>query len=298
MDNIEPLQQRSAWPFHNQTAQIKKAAKDCPRVSIIIPSYNQASYLEAAIRSVLCQDYPNVECLVLDGGSQDDSPKIIEHYRSALAYTRSEPDDGQAAAVNEGARRASGQILCFLNSDDMLAQGAVKKAVQALQEHPQAMLVYGHRILIDVQDRVGGWTHAPVFDHRTSLFSINSETAYWRREIFDELGGFNDSLRFALDLDFFCRIYARHPIFQINDYLGYYRFHPASKSENLQDVCEKESQEQWLAIFGQPLNPPPPTRPTLMERLKHFSHAARHPRIILLPYLARKIRLWMGDKDH
>lgn len=286
--NIAPRKPRSSWPFKTQLGQ--RSESSGPRVSVIIPSYNQGEYLEAAIRSVLCQDYPNLECLVLDGGSQDESAEIITHYQSALAYSRSQPDAGQSAAVNEGAQNATGSIMSFLNSDDMLAPGAIATAVEALSAAPEIMLVHGHRILIDAKDQVAGWTHSAPFDPKHTLYTINSETAYWRRSIYEELGGFNESLRFALDLEFFCRIYVQHPIKLVDEYLGYYRFHSQSKSETISDIGASEASEHWQKIFGLPFPGHRGAKRSFANRINHFAQAFKKPRTLLIPYLKYKLK--------
>ncbi len=288
MPDIPILKSRRSWPFHTALGQ-REQRSYLPRVSVIIPSYNQVDYLESAIRSVLCQDYPNLECLVLDAGSQDGSAEVIRHYQSALAYARSEPDSGQAAAVNEGALHATGDFVSFLNSDDMLTAGAVSKVVQTYTQHPEAKLVYGQRILIDHHDAIHGWSHDAPFDHKRMLYTINSETAFWRKEVYDELGGFNESLRFALDLEFFCRIYARYPTYMLNDFLGYYRFHPNSKSETISDVGRAEAAEHWQKIFGEPLRPSSASSASIAARMLHFMAAIRRPRLLLIPYLQQKL---------
>ncbi len=111
---------------------------DLPRVSIITPSYNQARFIEQTIQSVLSQDYPNLEYLIVDGGSSDGSLEIIRRYSSQLAWWVSEPDHGQTDAINKGFAHAHGEIFAWLNSDDTYLPGAVTHAVAALQAHPQA----------------------------------------------------------------------------------------------------------------------------------------------------------------
>ncbi|HZU87535.1 MAG TPA: glycosyltransferase family 2 protein, partial [Anaerolineaceae bacterium] len=127
-----------------------------PLVSIVTPSYNQARYLEATLRSVLEQDYPNLEYIVVDGGSTDGSREIIQKYASRLAWWVSEKDRGQTDAINKGFSRAHGEILAWLNSDDTYQPGAIRQAVEALQNHPRAGMVYADTNFIDAADNVIG----------------------------------------------------------------------------------------------------------------------------------------------
>ena len=116
---------------------------DFPLVSIVTPSFNQARFLEATLRSVLEQDYPNIEYLVVDGASTDGSVEIIRRYADRLTWWVSEKDNGQSEAINKGMRRARGEFIGWLNSDDIYLPGAVSAAVSAFLSHPQAGLIYG-----------------------------------------------------------------------------------------------------------------------------------------------------------
>jgi glycosyltransferase involved in cell wall biosynthesis len=118
-------------------------------VSIIIPSYNQALFLEQCLNSVLDQDYPDIECIVIDGGSTDGSVDIIRRYEERLAYWVSEPDKGQSHAINKGFLQATGEIVAWLNSDDLYFPGAVSSAVKCFQNNSKLVLFYGHCLFID-----------------------------------------------------------------------------------------------------------------------------------------------------
>src|SRR5947208_10566760 len=125
-------------------------------VSIVTPSYNQAAFLEDTIRSVLEQDYEPIEYVVVDGGSTDGSVDIVERYADRLAWWTSEPDDGQAQAINKGFAHTRGQILGYLNSDDTLLPGAVSRLVAALEADPELVCVYGDAVWLDAGGRTMG----------------------------------------------------------------------------------------------------------------------------------------------
>ncbi len=122
-----------------------------PRVSIVTPSFNQAAFLEETIQSVLSQDYPNLEYIIIDGGSTDGSVEIIKKYADKLAYWVSEKDTGQADAINKGLIRVTGEIVAWLNSDDIYLPGTIRAAVEALQAHPDCGLVYGDVLSVDAK---------------------------------------------------------------------------------------------------------------------------------------------------
>ncbi len=132
------------------------STSNLPRVSIITPSYNQGRFLEASILSVLEQDYPNLEYIIVDGGSKDESVEIIKKYQDRFAWWVSEKDKGHADALNKGFSHATGEILAWLNSDDIYFPGAVSDAVSVLMEQPNVGMVYGDADLIDDSARRQG----------------------------------------------------------------------------------------------------------------------------------------------
>src|SRR5262245_56312998 len=139
---------------------------DLPLVSIITPSFNQARYIEATIQSVLSQDYPNIEYLIIDGGSTDGTVEIIKKHEGRLAWWVSEQDKGQTDAINKGFARAGGQILAWLNSDDTYEPGAISKAVRYLVDHPEMGMVYGDCNFINEEGHMIGKFGSAQTDYR------------------------------------------------------------------------------------------------------------------------------------
>ena len=174
---------------------------DQPKVSIITPSFNQARFLEQTIRSVLEQDYPNIEYIVIDGGSSDGSLEIIQKYADRLAYWQSQKDKGQTDAINQGFARATGEILAWLNSDDVLYPGAVSAAVRQLHEHPEIGMVYGDCHWINAEGKVIGNFPAAQTDLqklRRGYVHIPQQTAFFRTDLWRKVGPLDDSFYFAM----------------------------------------------------------------------------------------------------
>ena len=182
---------------------------DQPLVTIVTPSYNQASFLERTILSVLGQDYPNIEYIIMDGGSNDGSRQIIEQYADRLACWESVKDKGQTDAINKGFARAHGDILAWLNSDDVLYPHAVREAVDYLTGHPECGLVYGNCSFIDADDRVMGRFNAKQTDHRKltqGYVHIPQQASFWRADLWHRVGPLDDTIYFAMDYDLWLRL--------------------------------------------------------------------------------------------
>jgi glycosyltransferase involved in cell wall biosynthesis len=184
-----------------------------PLFSIVIPSYNQAFFLEECIRSALDQSYPRREVIVIDGGSTDGSLDIIHKYENRLARWVSEPDCGQAHAVNKGWARAKGDVLGWLNSDDRLEGGALQSAAEAFAGHPPASLLYGDVREINAQGRAVALKRMAGFGLRSLLLGKNmgQPGVFVPRRTYEALGGLYESLHYALDFEYFLRAWTAFP---------------------------------------------------------------------------------------
>lgn len=229
-----------------------------PLVSIVTPSYNQGRFLRRTIDSVLSQDYPHVEYLVLDGGSTDETVDILQSYGDRF-FWRSERDRGQTDAINQGLRRARGDILAYLNSDDVLLPGALSTVVAHFAGHPEWDLLYGNANHIDVIDRVlGPYPTAPyAFDRLLQSCCICQPAAFWRRRITDRVGLFDDSLHYAMDYEYWMRIdRAGGTLAQVPELLAGSRVHAQTKTlsarmQVYQEILEVSRRHAPDASFSQ-----------------------------------------------
>jgi glycosyltransferase involved in cell wall biosynthesis len=226
-------------------------------VSIITPSLNQGRFLEETLLSVQRQDYPHIEHFVVDGGSSDGSLDIIKRHERTPARWISEPDRGQTDAIAKGFAMARGDILAWLNADDLLMPSAVRIAVAELTGDPALGLVYGDRIEIDSRGNVTNVVQLP--SHRHAMFrrnfTIPQETAFFRRTAYDAAGGVDTSLHFAMDFDLWVRMSAVTPMRHLPVSLGCYRRHGGSKSVEMQEGASgqkymAESEAVYRRHFG------------------------------------------------
>ena len=223
------------------------------KVTIVTPSYNQAAFLEQTILSVLNQDYPNIEYIVIDGGSRDGSVDIIKKYQHRLAYWVSEPDRGQSHAINKGFQLATGEILNWLNSDDLLMPSAARIAVHYLTEKPEVGMVYGDRLVIDAKGNTLKLIEHPSFNPRVMLYNIAipQETAFFRRQHWIEVNGVNEALRYCMDYELWIKLNKVTQIYHIPFVLGAYRSHEVAKSTAGYDIQGERGRKELDGVMLQ-----------------------------------------------
>jgi glycosyltransferase involved in cell wall biosynthesis len=219
-------------------------AENFPLVSIVTPSFNQARFLPATLESVLNQSYPNIEYIVIDGGSTDGSVAVIEDYADRLAYWVTEPDKGQTEAINKGFARARGEILAWLNSDDTYEPNAVAQAVEKFQQTPDIGMVYGEANFIDEYGQKIGRFPAAQTDYerlRRGYVHIPQQAAFWRADLWRQVGPLDESLYFAMDYDLWLRLAKISWIkYYPNQVWANFRLHGESKTIAEDDRCWME----------------------------------------------------------
>jgi len=228
-----------------------------PLVSIVTPSFNQGLYLEQTILSVLNQTYPHIEYLILDGGSTDGSVEIVKKYQLQLAYWHSRPDKGFGDAIAQGFQKSKGEILAYLNSDDLLAPDAVAKAVEVLTRRLDVVMVYGNRACIDEKGQLLYYKPSLPILARTPYIAttISQESCFWRREIYFKVGGINTGLRFSIDYDLFSKITLQGKVVHAGRVWGFFRKHRHSKTmTQLETLGMPEGAAVQAAVWGKHVN--------------------------------------------
>lgn len=244
-----------------------------PKISLVTCSYQQVRFLDATMRSVLDQCYTNLEYIVIDGASNDGSADIIAHYNNSLAYWVSEPDMGQTEALIKGFNRVTGDICGWLCSDDLLLPGALETIGTFFNEHPDVDAVYGDSIWIDAEGHPIRTKREMKFDHFVFLHDHNyipQPSMFWRRSLYEAVGGLDESLNLTMDSDLWDRFASRVKIVHIRRYLSCMRFYPEQKTRSLRSHGREE--DLLIRTRSSRLARIPILRPSLqaMARLKRF----------------------------
>lgn len=313
-----PTPEKIGWPWAIESQQLTNLMPDgslWPKISIVTPSYNQGQFIEETIRSVLLQGYPNLEYIIIDGGSTDASVEIIKNYEPWLAYWISEPDRGQGHAINKGIQQATGEILLWLNSDDLCLPNVFGMVAQIFRNNPGLSLVIGQALLIDAQGQCIGSLRSQFKTWEEVVTnpenSIRQISTFFSRRLFDELGLIEENLHIAMDTDLLIRFTRYNVPFMLDDNLTAFRTHASAKSSrNLvlayvesdrvrkkympNDVLaashRKRSAENWHRLSTH-------EELTTSERLTCLRYAIRHhPRRILSRFFLYSLKkLWIDN---
>jgi len=232
---------------------------NAPMVSIVVPTLNQAPFIEQTLASIVGQNWPRLELIVVDGGSIDGTRAIVECYAAHVTHFLSEPDRGQADAINKGMRLATGDILAWLNSDDYYLPLAISRAVAALENPALPRLAYGGCLLWFEAGPRARIAHPGPFDRSalaTSSF-LYQPSAFWTRALWEKAGPLDESKHFVLDWEWWLRASAHADFVAIAPCLSVYRFHASHKTgsgsprrtQEILELVEKHATPEWGAAF-------------------------------------------------
>jgi len=227
---------KTGWPWTEESRRVPETTPDgrpWPRVSIVTPSYNQARFIEETLRSVLLQGYPDLEYIIIDGGSTDGSVEVIRRYEKWLTFWVSEPDRGQAHAINKGFSRATGEIVAWINSDDFYCREALHRASQFLMKNSEVGMVYGRGYYVNEYGKIWRLAATGPFDLSKVLcrdHEIVQPTAFMRRAAVQKAGMMDETLHYAIDDDLWIKIGAAYRVGFIPAGLACAREHSNAKT--------------------------------------------------------------------
>lgn len=220
------------------------------RFSIVTPSYNQGQFIKETLDSVLQQDYPHIEYIVMDGGSTDETLDLLRSYDDPRLTWYSERDKGQSDAINKGLRLATGDILAYLNSDDLYLPGTLRYVADYFEQHPDVDLLYGSCHTIDAQSRrIEPTYHVQPISTRqfiTKRFKLPQQGVFWRRRVTEQIGLFDETLHYRMDYDYWLRmVIAGFKFAHTAKFLASFRVHDTSKTVSQAD----RFWEDWATII-------------------------------------------------
>ena len=232
------------------------------KFSIIIPSYNQGHFIEKTLLSILDQRFPETEIIVIDGGSTDDTVEVLKRYDDDIHFWASEKDNGQSHAVNKGLQHAKGDIIGWINSDDIYIGNAIEQARQFFTESPATDIVFANYYFIDENDNIIQKRREIPFDFYTYLWTEDCYHAncagFFRKRVFDKCGGLREDLQYTMDLEFYLRASANGFKFsQLNRYWGAFRAHQDSKTTSHKNMSSQQAEGQKIFSEYNPQAVPP-----------------------------------------
>lgn len=253
LKDLTPHGEKKGWPWVESEVPVDRDDGIVwPRITLITASYNKEAYIEEAIRSVLLQNYPNLEYIIIDGASTDNSIEIIKKYKKWLAYWVSEPDQGQANAINKGIKKASGEIVSWVHADDMLFPGACYEMAKAFMAHPDAALIYGEGAKIDKNNKVVKKVLSRKYNPdllKTKCYIFQPST-FLKKCAISDAGALDESLHYWMDWDLYLRICKNYPAKNIEQQIGMWRTHEGTKTL----TGEYSEQRREIALIGKKNN--------------------------------------------
>ena len=248
---------KKGWPWTEESDQLSGTMRDgraWPMISIVTPSYNQGQFLEETIRSVLLQGYPNLEYIIIDGNSADKSRDIIEKYKPWLSYWVSEPDRGQSEAINKGWHQSKGEVLAWINSDDLYETNAFGKVAHFISANPDVDMIYGDCNRIDKTGKNIKLAPAKEFSIELlvcNIWFIPQQSTFMRRKIYQKIGELDENLHLIMDWEYWLRIALNN--FKIKFFpqiLANFRIYENAKTSSQSEISGEEKIKVLKEIFG------------------------------------------------
>lgn len=224
------------------------------KISIVTPSYNQGHFIEETISSVINQNYDNLEYIIMDGGSKDNTVEIIKKYESKITYWVSEKDKGQTHAINKGFQRTTGDIITWINSDDVYCEGAFSAISDYFTEHPECMWVAGNELFMNEEGKVYIRKHPNTsrWLELNGMMSIYQPNIFLRRSILNSIGYLREDFHMTMDFEWHCRIAQKYKLHLIDKDIAKFRWHSDSKSsQGTETKAHKRYHEEVLIIIRQ-----------------------------------------------
>lgn len=248
---------KSGWPWTEQTKPLPERMSDgseWPRISVVTPSFNQGQFIEETIRSVLLQGYPNLEYIIIDGGSTDNTIEVIKKYERHISYWVSEPDKGQSNALNKGFKRATGEWIGWQNSDDYYLPKALEHTIQEWKSIKRNIgVIYGNVLVVDKEGNFINFypvSSSAKIDEMIPYAALGNQSTFFCRQIFKDAVFVDELLQHALDLEFFFRLASNNYKFHFNPNVrGCVRMQPHSKTSTQDNVFAKEYFQVYKKIY-------------------------------------------------
>lgn len=240
-----------------------------PKITVVTPSFNQAEFIDATLRSVHDQQYPNLEHIVMDGGSTDGSVEVIERYADRLAHWVSEKDEGQADAIVKGFKHATGDIYAWLNSDDLYQPDTLRKVAEFFDSNPDCRVVYGNSVWIDRKGHFLRRKAEHGFNRFIWMYDHNfipQPSTFWRADLYHQVGGLDPTFDLAMDTDLWIRFAEVTKIYHSNQTWSAMRYYPEQKNVALRTRSDEEDRRIRSRYL--------PAQPDWKRRLKRMTARA------------------------
>ena len=252
-----PPEGLAGWPWTAEENEEGGDSGPWPRISVITPSFNQGDFLEMTIRSVLLQGYPDLEYIVIDGGSTDRSVSLIRKYEPWIDYWISERDRGQSHAINKGLERASGEILCWLNSDDYYLPGTLRTVGRWLARGTGHRAIAGHVLKVYTDGRPPVLLEGKYEGRRRLLqfwkgYQMHQAAIFWRREVTERIGLLDERLHLIMDFDYWARIAEHDDFANVDRVLAACHYHAAAKTGDAYESYYADLRRHAWRYWGSP----------------------------------------------